>query len=99
MLVIYYTTTKNIFQSDNFLIIVRVLTWRAWRRVELPIEIAKMSWIRILDTPSCYERAAPSRGRRESPLRTVKARSLLGKIIIIDTCMVTYCCVRPQVIR
>ena len=29
------------------------------------MEIAEMLWIRVLDTPSFYERAARSRGRRE----------------------------------
>ena len=40
---------------------------RAWIRIELPVAIAKNSWIRVLDTPSCYECAAPPRGRIEGP--------------------------------
>ena len=35
---------------------------RAWIRVGLPVAITKKSWIRVLDTPSCYARAAPPRG-------------------------------------
>ena len=57
---------KNIFQTDIFLTIIVHVTWRAWRCVELPVAIAKMSWICVLDTPSCYEHVAPSHGQRES---------------------------------
>ena len=31
---------------------------RVWRHVELPVVIAKMSWIHVLDMPSCYACAA-----------------------------------------
>ncbi len=59
-----YEKTRKYIQrkiSDNhFSYIVRVLTWRAWRRVKFPVAIAKMSWIRVLDMPSCCGRAAPS---------------------------------------
>ncbi len=64
----YYTIyNEKYFSDDNFSYIVRVLTCRAWRRIQLPVAIAKMSWIQVLDTPSCYERAVSSYGRRESP--------------------------------
>jgi hypothetical protein len=63
----YTIYNENYFSDDHFSHIVCVLTWRACRRVELPVAIAKMSWIRFLDTPSCHECVAPLRGRRESP--------------------------------
>jgi hypothetical protein len=54
----YYTIyNEKYFSDDQFSYIVRVLTWRAWRRIQLPVAIAKMSWIRVLDMPSCYGRA------------------------------------------
>jgi hypothetical protein len=28
-----------------------ILTWRAWRHVELPVAVAKISWIHVLDIP------------------------------------------------
>jgi hypothetical protein len=31
--------------SERYIHVVRILTWRAWRHVELPVAIAKISWI------------------------------------------------------
>jgi hypothetical protein len=47
------------FNNYTIFHIVRILTWRAWRCVELPVVITKMAWIRVLDLSSCYECAAP----------------------------------------
>ena len=52
---------------------------RAWIRVELPVAIAKKSWIRVLDTPSCCERAVPPRGRTESPCGFDSTMRLIGQ--------------------
>ena len=52
---------------------------RAWIRVELPVAIAEKSWIRVLDTPSCYERAVPLRGRIESPCSFAFTMRLIGQ--------------------
>jgi hypothetical protein len=84
-LVTLYIYTEKYFSDDHFSYIVRILTWRAWRCVQLPVAIAKMSWIRVLDTPSCYERAAPSRGRRESPHGFASTRFRIGQ-----NCRVVY---------
>jgi hypothetical protein len=43
----YTIYNEKYFSDDQFSYIVRVLTWRAWRRVELPVAIAKLSWIRF----------------------------------------------------
>ena len=48
-----YTIYNKNISEQQFSYIVCVLTWRAWRRIELPVVIAKMSWIGVLDTPSC----------------------------------------------
>ena len=39
---------------------------RAWIHIELPVAIAEKTWIRVLDTASCYELAAPPCGQIES---------------------------------
>ena len=58
-ILMHYTIyNKKYFSERQFSYIVRFLTWRAFRRAELPLAIADMSWIRVLDTPSCYERGA-----------------------------------------
>ena len=51
-------------------------------RVELPVAIAKKSWIRVLDTRSCYERAAPPRGRIEGPCGFAFTTRLIGQKFI-----------------
>ena len=52
-----YYAPKNIFRII-FLIHLYMYSpchyRRVWRHVELPVAIAKMSWIRVLDMPSCY---------------------------------------------
>ena len=52
---------------------------RAWIRVELPVAIADKSWIRVLDTPSCYGRAALPSGRIESPSGVAFMTRLIGE--------------------
>ena len=52
---------------------------RAWIRVELPVAIVDKSWIRVLDTPSCYGRAVPPSGRIESPPGFAFTTRLIGQ--------------------
>ena len=74
----YYTIIYNekYFSDDHFC---PCHYMRAWIRVELPVVIAKKSWIRVLDTPSCYERAAPPRGQTESPCGFDSTTCLIGQ--------------------
>jgi hypothetical protein len=67
---------EKYFSDDHFCYIVCALTWRAWRRVELPVV---MSWIRVLDTSSCYERGVPSHGWKESPHGFASTRLRIGQ--------------------
>ena len=52
---------------------------RAWIRVELPVAIADKSWIRVLDTSSCYGRAAPPSEQIESPSSVAFMTHLIGQ--------------------
>jgi hypothetical protein len=58
------------------------IAWRTRRRIELPIAIAKMSWIHVLDTSSSYECVAPSHGQRESSQASLLQGSGLVRTVV-----------------
>ena len=76
----YTIYNEKYFSERQFSYIVRVLTWRALIRAELPLAIADMSWIRVLDTPSCYERGVIMWAERKS------VRPLAPLVRIVDPC-------------
>jgi hypothetical protein len=76
----YTIYNEKYFSERQFSYIVRVLIWRAWRRVELPVLIAKMSWIRLLDTPSSCSMNARRRHMGGEKVRTASLLQSSGLV-------------------